>query len=78
MKNCDIMDIWQWDILTRIFFWKYLARQNGGLQSGHEFGTLSIEIRPDMLWNFLTKANAMGERVVLSRDSHLPTFSFTM
>ena len=73
VKISVIMDLWQRDILIQSFFQEELARQNEGLQSGHEVGTLPIVgIRKD-----LTKSNAMGERIVFSRDPPLPTFSFT-
>ena len=44
MKIFEIMDLRQIDILNQRFFQKELARQNRGLQSGHEVGTLPILI----------------------------------
>ena len=77
VKIFDIIGLRQRDILTQRFFWKELARQNLGLQSGHEFGTLPIVFGPGSIQFFLTKGNAMGERRVFSKDPPLPTFSFT-
>ena len=54
-----------------------LARHNVGIHSGHEVGTLPIVIGPDSLGNNLSKASAMGERRVFSKDPPLPNFSFT-
>ena len=77
MKISEIMDLWQRDILTHHFFWKYLEHQNEGLKSGHEVGTLTIVIGPGSLGNNLTKANVMGEQIFFSKDPPLPTFYFT-
>ena len=77
VKIFEILDIWQRDILTQRFFRKDLSRQYGGLQSGHEVGTLPIVIGTGSLRKNLTKANAMVERRVFSKEPPLPTLSFT-
>ena len=61
VKIFEILDLRKRDILIQRFFRKYLAQQNGGLQRGHEVGTLPIVIGPGSLRIFLTKANAMSE-----------------
>ena len=76
VKIFDIMGLRQRDILTQRFFWKELARQDGGLQSRHGVGTFLIVIGPVSLRIFLTKANAMGEQRVFSKDPPLPNLSF--
>ena len=77
MKIFEILDLRKRYILNKRFFWKELARQNGGLQSGHEVVTLPIVIGSGSLRNNLTKANAMGERRVFSKDPPVLIFSFT-
>ena len=77
VKIFEIMGPWQRNILTQSLFWKELARQNGGMQSGHEAGTITIVIVPGILQNNLTKANAMGKQIVFSKYPPLPTFYFT-
>ena len=76
VKIFYIVGIRQRDILAQRFFRRELAKKNGGLQSGHEVGTLPILIVPGSLQNNLIKANYMGERRVFSKDPPLPTFSF--
>ena len=49
MKRFEILDLWKRDTLTQRFFRKELARHNGGLQSGHEVGTLLIVIGQNSL-----------------------------
>ena len=75
VKISDILDLQQRYFLAQHFFQKDLARQNGGLHNGHEVGTLPISIGTGSLQKNLTKANAMGERIVFSKDPPLPTFS---
>ena len=77
VKTFEILDLQQRDIPTHRFFPKKLARQNGGMMSRHDVCTLTIVIVPGSLQNNLTKANAMGERRVLSKNPPRPTFTFT-